>query len=74
MNDLTGEEFGMAVALAVVEEAAAGRVDAQKAFDEAILTAVAAGASFRAVAKAAGLTHGRVAQIVAADRQARLEQ
>jgi DNA-directed RNA polymerase specialized sigma24 family protein len=43
---------------------------ARRARDEAVLDAVAAGGSYREVAKALGLSHSRIQQIVGAAREA----
>lgn len=49
-----------------VRQVALNRAEALYAFEEAIRAAVAAGATHSAVAQAAGLTRGRVSQLVGA--------
>jgi hypothetical protein len=47
-----------------VRAAALGRRAADERFQVSLVAAIAAGASLRAVGDAAGLTHGRVSQLV----------
>jgi hypothetical protein len=51
-------------ALEAVAGAARARIASQEAFEASLRAAVDAGATLRAIAGAAGVTHGRVSQIV----------
>lgn len=53
-----------APALKAVKRAAKRREDADDAFREAVLAAATDGQSLRSIARAAGLSHARVHQIV----------
>lgn len=53
-----------------VEEARAGRDAAEQEFVAAVLAAHKAGASYRVIARHAGLSHQRIAQLVTAAREA----
>jgi hypothetical protein len=58
------DEGRRADALESVRAAAHERRAADERFQLALVSAIAAGASLRAVAAAAGLTHGRISQLV----------
>lgn len=55
--------------LSTVEKASRLRDESERGWRDAILAAHAAGLSYRAIAGAAGVSHQRVAQIVAEDRE-----
>ena len=58
--------LGDALLLVDVKHAAQARAHSEDVWRDCILTAHAAGLSYRAIAGAAGVSHQRVAQIVAA--------
>lgn len=55
--------------LEAVEKARAGRDAAEGEFVAAVLAAHEAGASYRVIARHAGLSHQRIAQVVTAARE-----